>query len=138
MKKRLMDYIPNSDEGIDEIGNGELYPGEFDQRCDDAIEEDTEEDEEFMNKPVDENFLKGVKDYCANDAMTTKEICQDLLHKKELRDRFDAMTGDERDILISRFGTRELYSELGRRLDKAEKFIEDLDSLVSSYRRKDD
>jgi len=129
MKKKLMDFIPevdlNSDEGIDEIDD-----------------EDLEGD--YMNKPVIDARDKSsihpdlmIKmDLFDKDAPVGKRPMTNL-EKDELKDRFDGMSGDERDILITRFNTKELYLELGRRLDKQEAFIDSLGTLVDDYRKED-
>lgn len=55
--------------------------------------------------------------------------------KEEIIKRIDGARVEERQLILRRFTTQELYSEIGRRLVRADQFTDEMAQLISDYRR---
>lgn len=55
------------------------------------------------------------------------------VEKNEWADRVKAMTNTEREFIITRFSTPELYDEIHRRIIKDAEYISNIRELVSQY-----
>lgn len=58
--------------------------------------------------------------------------------KDEIIKRIDGARTEERQLILRRLTTHELYSEIGRRLVRADQFTDEMAQLISDYRRDDD
>lgn len=58
--------------------------------------------------------------------------------KDEIIKRIDGARAEERQLILRRLTTQELYSEIGRRLVRADQFTDEMAELISDYRRDDD
>lgn len=58
--------------------------------------------------------------------------------KDEIIKRIDGARVEERQLILRRLTTQELYSEIGRRLVRADQFTDEMAELISDYRRDDD
>lgn len=55
------------------------------------------------------------------------------MEKKEWADRVSAMSADERAFILTRFSTEEIYKELGGRMKKDSKYIQDVKKVMNDY-----
>lgn len=55
------------------------------------------------------------------------------MEKKEWADRVSAMSADERAFILTRFSTEEIYKELGGRMKKDSKYIQDVKKVINDY-----
>ena len=55
------------------------------------------------------------------------------MEKKEWADRVSAMSADERAFILTRFTTEEIYKELGGRMKKDSKYIQDVKKVMNDY-----
>lgn len=55
------------------------------------------------------------------------------MEKKEWADRVSAMSADERAFILTRFTTEEIYKELGGRMKKDSKYIQDVKKVINDY-----
>lgn len=122
--------------GDDEI---DTFPGEEkDEDIKDFIEESEATEifsEEIKNDMIDDSLADGI---LRESTIINESAHLNLVEKQELKDRFDGMRDKEREIFIHRVSTKELYSEIGRRIEKAEKFQEDIENIIIDYRRDPD
>lgn len=58
--------------------------------------------------------------------------------KDEIIKRIDGARTEERQLILRRLTTHELYSEIGRRLIRADQFTCEMEQLISDYRRDDE
>ena len=58
--------------------------------------------------------------------------------KDEIIKRIDGARAEERQLMLRRLTTQELYSEIGRRLIRADQFTDEMAELISDYRRDDE
>lgn len=160
MKRSLRDYIPN-DDVVDEVieTRGKRW-GEpiYEEEGDDidfvqpkkeipitiTVEEDLvghiydengheiKETEDIMNN-MEEKITKATEDInLMNEGKMTN------LEKDELKARIDASRPAERKLTLRRFTTDELYSEIGRRLQKGNNYLHDLKTLIDRYYDEDE
>lgn len=122
--------------GDDEI---DTFPGE---EKDEGIREFMEESEpaeifseEIKNDMIDDSLADGI---LRESTIINESSHLTPVEKQEIKHRFDGMRDKEREIFIHRVSTKELYSEIGRRIEKAEKFTEDIESIIDDYRRDPD
>ena len=58
--------------------------------------------------------------------------------KDEIIKRIDGARTEERRLILRKLTTQELYSEIGRRLIRADQFSIEMEQLMADYRRDDD
>ena len=114
----------------------EVMPNEED--IIDQVEDDEKKYIENDIRAVDETFQKALEGIRAFSEGTgsTKPIMQNELsevEKNEWADRVKAMTNTEREFIITRFSTPELYNEIHRRIIKDAEYISNIRELVSQY-----
>ena len=60
------------------------------------------------------------------------------MEKDVITNRVDGASIEERNLILRKLTTQELYSELGRRLQRADQFSDEMAQLLSDYRRDDE
>lgn len=100
----------------------------------------TEDDEKYIEhdvKAVDELYqkaLEGIRTF--SDKRLAEPVRQNELtdvEKREWADRVAAMTDVERRFILTRFSTQDLYNELGARMDKDTKYINNVRETIAKY-----
>ncbi len=108
----------------------------------DIIEQIEDDEKKYIEndiRAVDETFqkaLEGIKAFSEDTGSTKQPIMQNELsevEKNEWADRVKAMTNTEREFIITRFSTPELYDEIHRRIIKDAEYISNIRELVNQY-----
>ena len=88
-------------------------------------------------KAVEETYRKAIESLRSFSTVEdSKPIVQNELtdvEKKEWADRVAAMTDAERRFILTRFSTMDLYNELGARMDKDTKYINNVRETIAKY-----
>ena len=106
--------------------------------------------DEFPNEPVE--LTEDEENYIENDEAAFNEALRRAdalfgqtmsytptspslndMEKKEWADRVSAMSADERAFILTRFSTEEIYKELGGRMKKDSKYIQDVKKVMNDY-----
>lgn len=100
----------------------------------------TESEEEYIEndaKAVEETYQKAIESLRSFSTVEdSKPVVQNELtdvEKKEWADRVAAMTDAERRFILTRFSTQDLYNELGARMDKDTKYINNVRETIAKY-----
>lgn len=100
----------------------------------------TEDEENYIEndaKAVEETYRKAIESLRSFSTVEdSKPIVQNELtdvEKKEWADRIAAMTDAERRFILTRFSTMDLYNELGARMDKDTKYINNVRETIAKY-----
>lgn len=100
----------------------------------------TEDEENYIEndaKAVEETYRKAIESLRSFSTVEdSKPIVQNELtdvEKKEWADRVAAMTDAERRFILTRFSTMDLYNELGARMDKDTKYINNVRETIAKY-----
>lgn len=124
---RFLRGLKSSEPIIDEFLN---EPVELTEAEENYIENDEAAVDEALrrNAPIIGQAMTNMMSYTPPSSPSLNDM-----EKKEWADRVSAMSADERAFILTRFTTEEIYKELGGRMKKDSKYIQDVKKVMNDY-----